>query len=306
MILHRLLILALTFFMYIELNPSLPKAPTHSFKKTKSKKNIVLAIRKGSPKLLPFKIKKRASTLTISHLFTPSGLHLYFILSIVLLFFKSKSSTSFLLVSLGIFFIAQNQYFSIIRIILFKLIKRYTNLSSIYCFYLVFLIDLILLNYKASPLSFLYSFLFLGIIITTSKKTKLGISIELMFAQIFIMSFNPMLFSPFTFLANIIYIPIFFTLFPFNFIPFSTVELVLENIHIFCISTLHKVIHPTLVLQTSFLMIFIMTLFLILNRKKKTYLMIGICCFYSTTFKHKRGGISKIIHSQYIKKAPTL
>ncbi len=104
--------------------------------------------------------------LNLVHIFTPSGLH-FTVLRKFLFLFSALPFFNFILFFLFRFY---SSFHSIQRITLIYLFKSYFSLES--SFFITFILEFICGNWHTSPLSFAYSYLFLGSIVLTVKCRK--------------------------------------------------------------------------------------------------------------------------------------
>lgn len=148
----------------------------------------------GQRKLSPA-LKEAHRVLGLSHLFSPSGLHLS---SVLFLFFPlglmgkgSKKIQSFLKFSFlsAIFFLPK--FYALKRMALFKLAnisfaKLGINLSYFSIFLLIFFLDFTFGTFRYSPMGFLLSYLFLGVILSTQETPLIVRAWHLWLAQILV------------------------------------------------------------------------------------------------------------------------
>lgn len=138
--------------------------------------------------------------LTVYHLFTPSGLHMTSFLAFLfpfLFFLKRKSYKSYILTNITLCAIplSFDKYYSLKRISIFRLIQVFLkvfkiNLEVFHIFIITFIIDYIFGGYQKSPLSYSYSFLFLGVILSSKNFKKLQIIAALFGGQIILSYFQ--------------------------------------------------------------------------------------------------------------------
>jgi len=156
----------------------------------------IIAYTLGDKSGLSRKTKKGHKNLNLLHLFTPSGIHLSSIAFILLpvifllrkltpmlpcLFFFTLYTLAFMLPG----------YWSIKRIILLKAFHLFPKeLDSFTIFLLAFTFDFFFGTYKYSPLSFIYSFLFLGIIFSMKDFPKISFLYFIFIAQLIICYFQ--------------------------------------------------------------------------------------------------------------------
>jgi len=107
-------------------------------------------------------IKSQYKVLGLSHIFTPSGFHLSAVLLPFMKLFRSSSSQIWLLILSGITIFMLPGQGALKRMVLVKLGQKLSNQKIGFCAALV--LDILFGSFMHSPLSFCYSFLFLGII----------------------------------------------------------------------------------------------------------------------------------------------
>ncbi len=165
-----------------------PKYFLYIKKKFKSKENanLFFAYTTGlTKKKLSRRTKRNHRTFFLNHLFTPSGLHLSSFLSFILIF-KKLSFLKYFVFILPFFL---NGFYSLKRIGGIQIINSIFSVKRFYIFLFVFLFDYIFGSYRHSPLSFTYSFLFLGCFYSVDKKIieilqLKRIIISIIFAQV--------------------------------------------------------------------------------------------------------------------------
>jgi len=112
-------------------------------------------------------IKSQYKSLGLSHLFTPSGFHLSAVLLPFMKIFQSTSSHIFILILSGIGVFMLPGQGALKRMVLVKLGQKISNQKVGFSIALV--LDILFGSFTQSPLSFCYSFLFLGIIYSGKK-----------------------------------------------------------------------------------------------------------------------------------------
>jgi hypothetical protein len=118
----------------------------------------------GVGRWIPEKVKKDFIFFNLLHILSPGGLHLSALLAL-LLFSRLKKGVTFMLFVL--FFWIEG-FFPLKRVIVFRMVGYLSpELSLEARFYLTCLIALLCGHFYLSPLSFTYSFIFWGTIITT-------------------------------------------------------------------------------------------------------------------------------------------
>ncbi len=127
----------------------------------------------GNKKGLNRGIKKAYKRLHLNHLFTPSGVHLMPILFLLKIYLKPLALC---IITLGLFFIFQstNALFSLERITIIKFYYQFSKfiklkISNPAIYFTSFITSFLIGNFSKSPLSFCYSYLFLGSIFSSRK-----------------------------------------------------------------------------------------------------------------------------------------
>lgn len=183
-------------------------------------RSYILGIKYG----LSRKIKKAHNNLLLGHLFTPSGLHLTsFLLFIGPLFLTIKNrnkliyNMSFLAIYTLPFFLTG--YLSLKRIAALRiglLLHRYVcKKDNVFLvFILIFFFDYLFGTYQLSPLSFTFSFLFIGTILSQLDKPYFSILGPLFGAHLIISYFHLTPLFPLGFLLGFLLSLIFSMVFP--------------------------------------------------------------------------------------------
>lgn len=168
--------------------------------------------------------------LYLIHLFTPSGLHLsslFFFLTPLLSFLKFKSFNYFfmasLLLTLPPFFL--DGFWAVKRVSFLRLLflvfkKTPLKLSLFAIFILAFALDFVFGTFKDSPLSFTYSFLFLGMIFAGQKWPSIWLPLFIMLGQFIVCFFQQIPFFPLNFFLGFLLTSLFSLLFPIFFLAF--------------------------------------------------------------------------------------
>ena len=213
---------------------------------SKNHTELLLAYNTGYKKHLSRKLKNNYRLLNLYHLFTPSGIHLsaiYLLLFPLLKLIRKKSKKIFIitnnLLCLAIMLLPGS--YSLKRISLLRLIhfnQRFLpfRIGLVACFMIAFVLDYLFGTFADSPLSFAYSYLFLGIIITMATKPKLLLPFALMGGQIIVSYFQQ---TPLTYwggLAGFFLTAIFSLLFPVFFLFFWIPCLPLEKLTAFILN----------------------------------------------------------------------
>lgn len=236
----------------------------------------------GNKKSISPTVKKKFDRLALSHLFTPSGIHLASLYFLLLPFLKrSKNKLVILIPLLGLSYFF-TPFHSIKRILLMKVTSVWLDQRDTFkVFVISFLWDFFLGTYSISPLSFSYSFLFLGIIISFQNRPKLYLPLALFGGQIITQFFTDIPLTTTGFIWNFALTSLFSFLYPFFFIiflfpkiPFSE-----ELIHLFY--QFVSVSSDTAVSIGSFMATFnliILTLYLSIGGRKS--LIVGLLLIF--------------------------
>ena len=134
--------------------------------------SIIFGFKRGIPKSW----KRKLQILNLLHLFTPSGLHFSAILFFLTPLLNKLSRyhinlKKVFLISICISPFFLTGFYSLKRIALLKILSTFISrrISFFWIFQLTFIIDFLRGSYFESPLSFTYSYLFLGILISQGK-----------------------------------------------------------------------------------------------------------------------------------------
>jgi len=177
----------------------------------------------GDKKGLSRSLKWAHQALALQHLFTPSGLHLSSIFLLIRPLLKIISPRISWVLSLFLFILPFSLpgFWSIKRISLIKILKHFfPKISWFNAFLISFFIDFFLGTFKYSPLSFCFSFLFLGLIFSLEGKGKDPLPFVLFTGQIVIAFFWQSLVNPFAIMFGQFLSLVFSFLFPIFFIGF--------------------------------------------------------------------------------------
>ncbi len=163
-------------------------------------------------------LKEQLKKLGLIHLLTPSGIHLAPLKSLLRMTFLMRF---FSFVFMGIFFLPH--LFSLKRIVLLHFLPR--GISPLIGLFFVFIGDVIRGGFQASPLSFCFSLLFLGILFFRPPRMWL----HFFMGQIMINYFFQTSISPIAFLLSPLLTFIFVCFFPFllltYFLPLFSLQL---------------------------------------------------------------------------------
>jgi hypothetical protein len=161
-------------------------------KKTRSLLNAYVF---GNKKGLPREVKQLHKDLSLLHLFTPSGLHLTsFLIFFKFIFKRFKHYKTFELLLLLLPFSLES-FFSLKRVALYRVLQtklkfNIYKISTYQYFLLVFIFDFIIGNFSKSPLSYIYSFIFLGIIFSDDSPIRPSLIWSLFGGQLIIAYFQ--------------------------------------------------------------------------------------------------------------------
>ncbi len=184
-------ILAISFWLFLTVSP-----PQKKFYFSPQKKESLLkAICEGNKSFVSQKLKNDLKILGLLHLLTPSGLHFSsFLCFLAPLFGLVRSKKVSLLLKSLIFispFFFLTKMYSLKRVAFYKLLKIYLpikHINSFHLFSITFFVDYLWGSYSQSPYSFIYSFLFFGLVITSWDENSFSNSLflNLYIGQIFI------------------------------------------------------------------------------------------------------------------------
>lgn len=193
----------------------------------------------GDKRSLTKKLKIKFSKLHINHLFTPSGIHFtsFFLIFVPLLKrLKKRGNKKFALVfeigicllpfSLGGFYSLKR--ISTLRITNILLKKLKFKIDFYYIFLISFLIDFIFGTYTHNPMSYAFSFLFLGSLLSNTKLSSIALSF--FSANLFLTIFFHSKVSLLGFFLGFLLTSIFSILFPFLFLFYWLSSLVQYNL----------------------------------------------------------------------------
>lgn len=141
-------------------------------------------------------IKDQYRDLGLNHLFTPSGFHLSAVMLPFMKFIKGKKWQLLILIIIGLGVFALAGQGALKRMVLIKIDQNLFGQKT--GFILALLMDMLFGSFSESPLSFCYSFLFLGIIYSGS----VFLFLWFFFAQCLIAYFSGELISPFIILLS--------------------------------------------------------------------------------------------------------
>lgn len=181
----------------------------------------------GDKRSLTKKLKVIFTTLHTNHLFTPSGIHFSSFLIIFLPLIRKcrkrgLNKISLLLeISLCLLPFGLEKFYSLKRISTLRILNLVTKktkfqLDIFHSFLLTFLFDFIFGTYQYSPMSFTFSFLFLGSLLSTPKLSSIALSFFT--ANLLLTFFFPVSVSFTGFFLGFLLTSIFSFLFPFLFI----------------------------------------------------------------------------------------
>jgi len=177
-----------------------PKAPDSLLKKKIKKTYTLFKDKKIARYMVGFNLgflRKRGTeqnkNLNLLHLFTPSGIHLSSFLMFFFFFRKLRKSKHFFYFVLSVAFASIEGFYSIKRILLMLVLSSTLGiylkikLNFRHLFFIAFGIDFFIsLTYLQSPLSFVFSFLFLGSLLTVEESKWFRIPLVFLCAQLLV------------------------------------------------------------------------------------------------------------------------
>lgn len=197
---------------------------------SKEAANLLTSYCAGVRQGITKRVREAHQRLHLQHLSTPSGLHfssLFLLLTPLLVYLKKKQHWWLLTIPIALCLapLLFEGFYSIKRIGLLKAAILYCrfnkiSLSSFQVFLLVFLGDFLLGTFHDSPLSFIYSFLFLGLIFASLKGPKILMLIHLFLGQILISYFQESALYPLGFFFGFLLTSVFSFLFPLFLLTF--------------------------------------------------------------------------------------
>lgn len=224
-------------------------------------------------------IKEDHQTLGIKHLFSPSGFHLsafLLLFSPIFFFCNKKLKRPILIVICATCFFLPGLYplkrMAFYKILSFGFERLFNYQNNFLLFLLTFSLDFIFGTYSQSPLSFIYSFLFFGVIVTHEGQSILKLSLKLFGAQVMALFFQHNCIGPLYLIFNVLLSQLFtpFFVMAIPLLLFSTMShfctQLLESIIAFYYKLIHfaaSITHPLNILESSFLVclfVFVCTL----------------------------------------------
>ena len=301
--------LGLIIFSLILFPKSFTKPESRSFFPTpvvknfhsKETKELHKSLITGNKTALPQDIKMNLKKYGLLHLLTPSGLHLT---SLIFLFSFSRYLEVFVLVTL---FCILNFYFnaydSMTRVIIFRLFYKALKIFSpkgnliFLSFFSTIVISFLMGHYTNNPLSFLYSFIFWGTILTF-RKNPILLVILLHIVQILIASITQTQIHPLAIVINPILTIVVTSLYPLifilSFIPSEPISEVLFEILLFLIKSLSHFDNLPVYELSITTIIFAMILMI---KKHLSWSVLVLCLNINSTQKFKILKKPKIIVS---------
>lgn len=187
--------------------------------------SLLLAFNTGEKKQIKKDILKKYKILQLHHLFVPSGIHFSAVMISIapfLLFIKKFNIYFFFLVKIALSLspFLLDGFFSLKRIGLFKATLYIIKIDPFLVFLITFFLDFLFGTYQYSHLSFIYSFLFLGIILSSNKSNIHWLPFNLLGGQIIIASLSFKSLTITGFLFSFILTSIFSFIFPILFFCF--------------------------------------------------------------------------------------
>lgn len=285
--------------------PALLKSQQKNFKASftgPQNANIAWAMLTGEKFGISPKITQDFKDLELNFFFSPSGIHLAALLTLIVFFIKKLIPNKLLkilqwgLLTWALFL----PFLAIKRIIFLRLMimsqglfKRKFPIEIL--FLCTFAIAFLLGHFRESPLGYILSFLYIGTFISLKDKSRIILILGLFSSHLLVSFFSGNEVSFLSLIFDLPIITLFSFLLPFVFLYLFTFKIICFNwlegaIRLFVL-TVHwgaKLTHGTFMSSTLFLMI---AIWIILLRKKKRYLLIALllhgnvatppCFFYS-------------------------
>jgi hypothetical protein len=268
--------------------PDTLKNRAQNFKKTfknPQEANVLWAFLTGEKTGISPKIKKNFDDLQLSFLFSPSGMHLAALLSLILIFpRKLKQKKILFLLQWPILITALFlPYLAIVRISILRILilcqrflKKRINIEIL--FFFTFFISFLIGHFRESPLGFTLSFLFMGTFISLRDYSKLTIIIGLFSNQLLICFFSGQETSFISLVLNLPLIGLFSFLLPFfylyllifQWLHWNWIELVM-HLFILTVKWTATLVQGTFTSSSFFLML---AVWVVLLKKGKIYFII--------------------------------
>lgn len=193
----------------------------HSFK-NREERSLLIAYTYGGSDGISKEMKKAHRDLGLLHLFTPSGVHLTAIL-VPLLFLirlvtKQKRIQTILKILIFVAPLFLSGFYCLKRMGVWRVLLTLFPLGNLPSFFLTFGGDYLFGSFSLEPLSFIYSFLFFGILLSLKNRAKILIPIALLLGQALVAFYLSAPFSILGLLFGMILTLIFAPLFPIFFL----------------------------------------------------------------------------------------
>lgn len=190
--------------------------------KNREERSLLIAYTYGGSDGISREMKKAHRDLGLLHLFTPSGVHLSAIL-VPLLFLirlvtKQKRIQTILKILIFVAPLFLSGFFCLKRMGVWRVLLTLFPLGNLTSFFLTFGGDYLFGSFSLEPLSFIYSFLFFGILLSLNGRAKILIPIALLFGQALVAFYLSAPFSILGLLLGMILTAIFAPLFPIFFL----------------------------------------------------------------------------------------
>jgi competence protein ComEC len=196
----KIFILITSFWLFYRYTSKDLPHPSIPFKQITTKQSFdktgaLKAYCVGDKRSLKRKIKKYHKKLYLQHLFTPSGIHLtsiFLILNPLLRLLKRVSPRIQFFSILGLYLLPYlfHGFYSMKRISLIRIGKLFFPNASWFAIFLIsFLIDFFFGTFNKSPLSFCFSFLFLGLIFANHQYSGKKLVFSLLTGQVLVSFF---------------------------------------------------------------------------------------------------------------------
>jgi hypothetical protein len=242
------------------------KSPS-KIKKGPCKSDLIKAFVTGNSKCLPPKVYKSFKEMNLLHLTTLSGIHLSAILTFIVFIKRIRPIVLMLMVCSTFLFTG---FYSFKRMIWIKWLSQYLDIRL--AFVVVFSVDLLWGSFFTSQLSHIYSFCFLGIILSSSTKNSLALSIEMMCMQGILTFYMGGQIYLLTFLCNFILIPLFALFFPISIISYflniTIIKLILTAMFSFLTQLLYLIVKIIPSIHVSSLLAIIFVIYLLRLRSR--------------------------------------
>lgn len=268
--------------------PEFIKAQHRDFKnsfKHPQNANVLWAFLTGEKKGLSPKAQQNFNNLELNFLFSPSGIHLAALSSLIFYLIKKIKHKRVIRIFQWLFLMSAFflPYLAIKRIVCLRVLilsqlffKKRIPIEIL--FGITFLISFFLGHFQDSPLGFILSFLYMGTFIALRDHSKITVLLGLFSSHLVICFFSGNEISLLALILNLPLITLFSFLLPFFYLYFLTFQWIHYNWIEFVVRAFILIVHwaakPTQGTFVSATLFLILAVWIILLKKQKRYLLI--------------------------------